>query len=57
VLGENARLEFRFDVYNVFNNLNLNPSQIQNDIGHSNFGTITEALAARTATLGLRFSF
>lgn len=57
VLGENARLEFRFDVYNVFNNLNLDPTQIKNDIGTSNFGTIDGALAARTATLGARFSF
>jgi hypothetical protein len=57
VLGENARFEFRFDVYNLFNNLNLDPTQIQNNIGNSNFGTITGALAARTATLGVRFSF
>jgi hypothetical protein len=57
VLGENSRLEIRFDVYNVFNNLNLDPTQIQNDVGHSNFGTITKALASRTATLGARFSF
>ena len=57
VFGENARLDFRFDVYNLFNNLNLDPSQIQTNIGNSNFGTITQALAGRTATLGLRFSF
>jgi hypothetical protein len=63
VLGENAKLEIRFDVYNVFNNLNLNPLGIVNNIGASNFGTITSingqtgALASRTATLGARFSF
>jgi len=56
-LGENAKLEIRFDVYNVFNNLNMDPSQISNNIGNGNFGTITGALAARTATLGARFSF
>ena len=64
VLGENARLEFRLDAYNVFNTLNLNLYGIVNNIGASNFGTITNAngensggLAGRVATLGARFSF
>jgi len=57
VLGENARLEFRIDFYNVFNNLNLNPSSISNNINASNFGTITSALSARVVALGARFSF
>ncbi len=57
VLGENARIEFRVDAYNLFNNLNLNPNQISNNIGNANFGTITGALAARVVTLGARFSF
>jgi hypothetical protein len=57
VLGENARIEFRVDAYNLFNNLNLNPNQISNNIGSSNFGTITGGLAGRVVTLGARFSF
>jgi hypothetical protein len=57
VLGENARIELRVDAYNLFNNLNLNPNQISNNIANSNFGTITGALAARVITLGARFSF
>jgi hypothetical protein len=62
VLGENAKLELRLNAYNVFNNLNLNPNNIQNNIGNpgSNntaFGTITGALAARVLDIGLRFSF
>lgn len=61
VLGENARLEFRLDVYNVFNNLNLDVTQIVNDITSPNFGVVntngSAALAGRTATMGLRFSF
>jgi Carboxypeptidase regulatory-like domain len=57
VLGENARIEFRVDAYNLFNNLNLNPNQISNNIGSSNFGTITGALGGRVVTLGARFSF
>ena len=57
VLGENAKFEFRFDVYNLFNNLNFNPTTISNNISNSNFGQATTALAGRTATLGVRFSF
>ena len=57
VLGENANFEFRVDAYNLFNNLNLNPNQISNNIGNANFGTITGALTGRVVTLGARFSF
>ncbi len=57
VLGENASIELRIDAYNLFNNLNLDPTQISNNTSNSNFGTITGALAARVVTLGARFSF
>lgn len=57
VLGENARLELRVDTYNLLNNLNLNPNDIQNNISSSNFGTISGALGGRVITLGARFSF
>jgi hypothetical protein len=57
VLGENAKLEFRLDAYNLFNNLNFNPTSISNNIAVSNFGTDTAALGARTMTLGVRFNF
>jgi Carboxypeptidase regulatory-like domain len=57
VLGESARLEFRLDAFNVFNNINFNENQISNNIGSSNFGTISGALAARVLALGARFSF
>ncbi|HEY1679737.1 MAG TPA: TonB-dependent receptor [Candidatus Sulfotelmatobacter sp.] len=57
ILGESARIEVRMDAYNVFNNLNLNPNEISNNIANSNFGTITGALAGRVVTLGARFSF
>jgi carboxypeptidase family protein len=57
VLGENAKVELRVDAYNLFNNLNLDPNQISNNVANSNFGTITGALAARVVTLGARFSF
>jgi len=57
VLGEGARLEFRMNAYNLFNNLNFNPTSISNNIANSNFGVATSALAARVVTLGARFSF
>ena len=57
VLGENAKFEFRMDIYNLFNNLNFNPTSISNNIANSNFGADTSALAARTITLTARFSF
>lgn len=57
VLGENARFEFRVDAYNLFNNLNINPSRIVNNIGAANFGQSTEALGGRVVTLGARFNF
>ena len=57
VLGESARFEFRADAFNIFNNLNFNPTSISNNISNSNFGVAQSALAARTVTLSLRFSF
>jgi len=57
VLGESAKVEFRVDAYNLFNNLNFNPTSIVNDINATGFGRATSALAARTVTLGARFSF
>jgi hypothetical protein len=64
ILGENSKLEFRVDAYNLFNNLNFNPTSISNAIGtfddpnsNPNFGVATSALGARTVTLSARFSF
>jgi hypothetical protein len=66
VLGENSRIEFRLDAYNVFNNLNFDPASISNNIGdptatppqsNPTFGQAQAALAGRVVTLGARFSF
>jgi hypothetical protein len=57
VLGESARLEFRIDLYNLFNNLNFDPNTISNNVNAGNFGTYTAALSGRVANLGARFSF
>ena len=57
VLGENAKIEFRVDAYNLFNYLNFNPGRISNTITNSNFGQDQEALSGRVVTLGARFNF
>jgi hypothetical protein len=60
VLGESAKVEFRIDAYNVFNNLNFktsDPNDIANNIGDSSFGRARTALAGRVVTIGARFNF
>jgi len=62
ILGESSRLELRLDAYNVFNNLNFDPTSIANNIGtpptpNPSFGRAQAALAARVVTVGARFSF
>jgi hypothetical protein len=63
VLGENAKLEFRVDAYNLFNNLNFKGGgqsyggSIVDHITAVGFGRATQALAGRVVTLGARFNF
>jgi Carboxypeptidase regulatory-like domain len=57
VLGESARIEIRADAFNLFNNLNFNPTQISNVITSTNFGQAQQALGARVVNLQARFSF
>jgi hypothetical protein len=61
VLGENAKLELRMDVFNLFNTLNFNPTSggngISNNIALTNFGQDQSALAARVVALTARFNF
>jgi len=63
VLGENAKLEFRVDAYNLFNNLNFKGGgrsfggSIIDNINAVGFGRATQALAGRVVTLGARFNF
>ena len=55
IIGENAKIEFRANFYNLFNKLNLfNP---QNNILDQHFGEAQQALGARTIELQARFSF
>jgi hypothetical protein len=63
VLGENGRIEFRANFYNLFNKLNLNGNNqaysngIMADIEDSHFGESGGALGARVIELQARFSF
>ncbi len=55
IIGENAKIEFRANFYNLFNKLNLfNP---QNNIFDQHFGEAQQALGSRTIELQARFSF
>jgi len=58
-LGEGAKLSFRVDAYNLFNNLNLTGGNggIDRSILDGNFGRSNGSLAARVVTLGARFEF
>ncbi len=67
VLGENAKIEVRADIYNVFNKLNINTSSIDGNLGsvapdgtvtpNPDFGVAGAALGSRTIQLQARFSF
>jgi hypothetical protein len=55
VLKENAKLQFRADCFNVFNEVNLgNPNTT---MSAANFGKITSAAAPRILQFGLKFVF
>ncbi len=56
-LGERSQLEFRANVYNLFNNLNMNITQMDNVITDPFFGSEKQALGSRTMELQARFSF
>jgi hypothetical protein len=55
VIGENGKIEFRANFYNLFNKLNL--FDIETDILNPNFGAARTALGSRTIEMQARFSF
>jgi hypothetical protein len=57
VLGEHAQIEFKADMLNVFNLLNINPSTINSNIDAPALGQATGALGARDVDFQARFSF
>ena len=56
-LGEAAGLEIRADAFNLFNNVNLNASNINTNILTATFGQSNRALSGRTVNLQARFNF
>jgi hypothetical protein len=57
VLGENAKIEFKADMLNVFNLLNINSSSISTNIANSNLGQASGALGSRIIDIQARFNF
>jgi hypothetical protein len=57
VLGESARFEIRANALNLFNILNLNPSNINNVVDSGTFGQDTTPLGSRSVTFSARFQF
>ena len=60
ILGESAKLDLRFNFFNILNTLNLAPFNSSTDptrIQLTSFGTATSALAGRTGEFQVRLSF
>jgi hypothetical protein len=57
ILGNDAKVELRADLFNVFNLLNLNPQSVTTNVDAPNFGQDTSALGSRTISFQARFSF
>jgi hypothetical protein len=57
VIGENARIEVKANMFNVFNLLNIDPSTISNNVANSNLGQASGALGSRMIDFQARFSF
>jgi hypothetical protein len=57
VLGENAKLEIKANMLNVFNLLNINPDTISTNIAVPGLGQASGALGARDVDFQARFSF
>lgn len=59
-LNENAKIDVRFNFFNIFNTLNLAPFNANSDptkVFLPTFGTATSALAGRVGEFQVRFSF
>ena len=54
-LGENTKLEFRGELFNAFNRVNL--SAISSNLTSSTFGKSTTSTRARQVQFGARISF
>jgi hypothetical protein len=54
---EDAGIEVRADAFNLFNNLNFDPTSVSNDITSPTFGQASRALGARVVQLQARVHF
>jgi len=57
ILGENAKIEVKANMFNVFNLLNIDPTTITTNLTASNLGQATGALGSRSIDFQARFSF
>ncbi|MBA3692950.1 MAG: hypothetical protein H0W77_05855, partial [Acidobacteria bacterium] len=60
LLGESPNLELKFNFFNVFNNLNLQPFGFFSSgtfVNRTNFGEVDGALAGRVIEFQARFRF
>lgn len=60
IMGEAAKLDLRFNFFNILNTLNLAPFNSNSDptrVALQTFGTATSALAGRTGEFQIRLSF
>jgi len=57
ILGEHAQIEFKANMFNVFNLLNINPTTISTNVANSNLGQASGALGSRTIDFQARFNF
>ena len=55
VLGNAAKVEFRANFFNLFNQVNM--YNVQNNVLDSHFGEAQDGLAGRTIEMQFRFSF
>jgi hypothetical protein len=57
VLGESAKIEFKANMFNALNLLNIDPTTISTSVTSSNLGQASSALGSRAIDLQARFSF
>ena len=57
LIGENAKIEIKANMLNVFNLLNINPSTLSTNVSNSNLGQASGALGSRVIDFQARFSF
>ena len=57
VIGEDAKIEIKANVLNLFNLLNIDPTKVSNNIGNANLGQATGALGSRIIDFQARVSF